>query len=262
MAIKLVTTAGPFQEMLDSVSFVYDVKMDQLATTRHETLHTSGFGPCMVVVVHHHGTRGGGLAHLSAPVGMGNFVRELTFLEAHIAKILSNLKVSSETAFDLVLIEGAWGRALDLPAALRERFRSCNVTDMRREDQRADNVVLYEPMKENVAYFNDTRALTIKKSTPYAGVLRAREEGFPSLFPRWQPDSERTSCNRCGKEFGFFRRRHHCRQCGLLFCAECSSKTKVLNYPAHENPASLRDSVKKAVRVCDGCVPRSEALGF
>lgn len=261
MAIRLVTTAGPFREMLDRVSFVYDISMDEFATTRFDTLHTCGFGPCMVVVVHT-GARAGGLAHLSAPVGMGNSEAEYAFLESYIAKILSDLEVRENSTFDVVLIEGAWGKSRYLPATLQRKYPACAVTDMRDERQWPDNVVLYEPGTGSVAFFKDADALTIKKSTPYAGALRARVDGFPSRYPRWQPDSERTSCNRCNKEFGFFRRRHHCRQCGLLFCSECSSKTKKLSFPAHENPAGLRESVGKALRVCDACWRRSEALGF
>ncbi|KAL8971086.1 MAG: hypothetical protein Q9197_003469 [Variospora fuerteventurae] len=41
-------------------------------------------------------------------------------------------------------------------------------------------------------------------------------------LPRWQPDSEVTSCPICGKGFGFLFRKHHCRKCGRVVCANCS----------------------------------------
>ncbi|KAJ5180900.1 hypothetical protein N7492_004110 [Penicillium capsulatum] len=41
-------------------------------------------------------------------------------------------------------------------------------------------------------------------------------------MPRWQPDSEVTSCPICGKMFSFWYRKHHCRKCGRVVCASCS----------------------------------------
>jgi phosphatidylinositol 3-kinase len=39
----------------------------------------------------------------------------------------------------------------------------------------------------------------------------------------WIPDSASAHCHLCKKEFTVWRRRHHCRQCGLLHCSYCSS---------------------------------------
>eukprot|EP00760_Papus_ankaliazontas_P029609 PhM_4_TR4313/c0_g1_i1/m.16240/K04718/SPHK; sphingosine kinase len=40
---------------------------------------------------------------------------------------------------------------------------------------------------------------------------------------RWQRDWEATACNKCMSSFSLWRRRHHCRLCGLIYCWECSS---------------------------------------
>ena len=37
----------------------------------------------------------------------------------------------------------------------------------------------------------------------------------------WMPDNVCTSCSTCGAPFNLFRRRHHCRVCGLIFCSSC-----------------------------------------
>lgn len=37
----------------------------------------------------------------------------------------------------------------------------------------------------------------------------------------WVDDSMVTRCFHCDSEFGFFRRRHHCRCCGNIFCFQC-----------------------------------------
>jgi hypothetical protein len=57
----------------------------------------------------------------------------------------------------------------------------------------------------------------------------------------WQLDAEVTQCNECSKPFNAFRRKHHCRNCGMIFCHECS-KTKM----------NVRGS-SNLKRVCDPC---------
>jgi FYVE/RhoGEF/PH domain-containing protein 5/6 len=42
--------------------------------------------------------------------------------------------------------------------------------------------------------------------------------------PVWIPDSKTSSCMRCGRMFGWRRRRHHCRLCGRCICAGCSER--------------------------------------
>eukprot|EP00036_Acanthoecidae_sp_10tr_P018718 CAMPEP_0206303226 /NCGR_PEP_ID=MMETSP0106_2-20121207/9126_1 /ASSEMBLY_ACC=CAM_ASM_000206 /TAXON_ID=81532 /ORGANISM="Acanthoeca-like sp., Strain 10tr" /LENGTH=1719 /DNA_ID=CAMNT_0053734011 /DNA_START=177 /DNA_END=5336 /DNA_ORIENTATION=- len=45
-----------------------------------------------------------------------------------------------------------------------------------------------------------------------------------SLRQHWMPDSNSKDCYDCGKAFTTFRRRHHCRVCGQIFCWKCSSE--------------------------------------
>ncbi|KAM5300230.1 RUN and FYVE domain-containing protein 1 [Ctenodactylus gundi] len=57
----------------------------------------------------------------------------------------------------------------------------------------------------------------------------------------WLKDDEATRCKQCDKEFSISRRKHHCRNCGHIFCNTCSSNELALpSYP-------------KPVRVCDSC---------
>ena len=41
-------------------------------------------------------------------------------------------------------------------------------------------------------------------------------------IPRWQSDSEVSTCPICGTRFSFWYRKHHCRKCGRVVCASCS----------------------------------------
>lgn len=44
----------------------------------------------------------------------------------------------------------------------------------------------------------------------------------------WIPDGKAEACMRCGRGFGWKRRRHHCRLCGRCVCAGCSGR---VSYP-------------------------------
>ena len=60
---------------------------------------------------------------------------------------------------------------------------------------------------------------------------------------KWIPDDEVTECTNCSAQFTTLRRRHHCRNCGGLFCNECTSKRAVV----------LKYGFDSEVRVCDAC---------
>lgn len=47
----------------------------------------------------------------------------------------------------------------------------------------------------------------------------------------WMPDSSAKQCSNCEKKFNTFRRKHHCRMCGLIFCKQCNS----YKIPINEN---------------------------
>lgn len=63
----------------------------------------------------------------------------------------------------------------------------------------------------------------------------------------WMPDSASASCMLCHAKFTLLFRRHHCRRCGRLCCAECSKrKAKIPNHPRYE---------VRTTRVCCQCFP-------
>lgn len=37
----------------------------------------------------------------------------------------------------------------------------------------------------------------------------------------WMPDSKAKECYECSIKFSTFRRKHHCRLCGQIFCSKC-----------------------------------------
>ncbi|XP_007478317.2 RUN and FYVE domain-containing protein 2 isoform X2 [Monodelphis domestica] len=57
----------------------------------------------------------------------------------------------------------------------------------------------------------------------------------------WLKDEDATHCKLCEKEFSLSKRKHHCRNCGEIFCNACSDN----ELPLPSSP--------KPVRVCDSC---------
>uniref|UniRef100_A0A182I954 Lateral signaling target protein 2 homolog n=1 Tax=Anopheles arabiensis TaxID=7173 RepID=A0A182I954_ANOAR len=70
-----------------------------------------------------------------------------------------------------------------------------------------------------------------------------QQRRMPEEPPRWIPDCDAPRCMACASAFTPFRRRHHCRNCGGVFCGVCSNLSKPL--PKY--------GLTKAVRVCRDC---------
>ncbi|XP_011099882.1 protein FREE1-like [Sesamum indicum] len=60
----------------------------------------------------------------------------------------------------------------------------------------------------------------------------------------WVPDEAVTKCTACGTDFSAFNRKHHCRNCGDIFCDKCTQGRIALTAEEHAQP----------VRVCDRCM--------
>ncbi|XP_047090014.1 protein FREE1-like [Lolium rigidum] len=60
----------------------------------------------------------------------------------------------------------------------------------------------------------------------------------------WVPDEAVNKCTGCAGDFSAFNRRHHCRNCGDVFCDKCTQGRTPLNSDADSQP----------VRVCDKCM--------
>ncbi|XP_062234059.1 protein FREE1-like isoform X2 [Phragmites australis] len=60
----------------------------------------------------------------------------------------------------------------------------------------------------------------------------------------WVPDEAVSKCIGCAADFSAFNRRHHCRNCGDIFCDKCTQGRTPLTTDADAQP----------VRVCDRCM--------
>jgi hypothetical protein len=80
-----------------------------------------------------------------------------------------------------------------------------------------------------------------------AAAAAAEKAGVPGALAHltggaaWAPDRDARDCSLCAAAFGLVTRRHHCRACGQVVCAECS-------------PARVLLGGAKPERVCVRCV--------
>ncbi|XP_048486463.1 lateral signaling target protein 2 homolog isoform X2 [Plutella xylostella] len=81
------------------------------------------------------------------------------------------------------------------------------------------------------------------QSVSTSDLPHCHTEDGPERMPEWVPDIAAPDCMRCSAHFTAFRRRHHCRNCGKVFCASCSSNSIPLP----------RYGQLKPVRVCEEC---------
>ncbi|XP_011648368.1 lateral signaling target protein 2 homolog [Pogonomyrmex barbatus] len=70
-----------------------------------------------------------------------------------------------------------------------------------------------------------------------------RGEECVERAPAWVPDNDAPRCMACQAGFTVVRRRHHCRNCGKVFCGRCSNNNVPLPHFGHIKP----------VRVCNRC---------
>jgi hypothetical protein len=100
---------------------------------------------------------------------------------------------------------------------------------------------------------NDTQAIS-GDDDPKDDGLNTKDDGIEdagvqsSTSMVWMPDDSTVVCSRCEEPFTMFRRRHHCRACGLICCAECAPRT------SSNWPKMLRNSQESTFkRLCKDC---------
>jgi hypothetical protein len=81
---------------------------------------------------------------------------------------------------------------------------------------------------------------------------------------RWVKDDNVINCNKCNSEFTIINRKHHCRNCGKIFCYKCSNffidiPENIKTVPKEENYLDLKTYMEffnisnKRERVCYKC---------
>ncbi|XP_014604234.1 PREDICTED: WD repeat and FYVE domain-containing protein 3 isoform X1 [Polistes canadensis] len=93
-------------------------------------------------------------------------------------------------------------------------------------------------------------AVSRDHKTVYVGDTRGRvfswsvcEQPGRTVADHWLKDEGADTCVGCCVRFNLYERKHHCRNCGLVFCSRCSRFESKIS----------RLGILKPVRVCQGC---------
>lgn len=70
----------------------------------------------------------------------------------------------------------------------------------------------------------------------------------------WMPDDSCMVCYDCDAQFTIFNRRHHCRKCGRVFCAKCTTNS----IPAKSIEKRNLSEEGERFRVCNYCFKQWE----
>ncbi|XP_020268970.1 1-phosphatidylinositol-3-phosphate 5-kinase FAB1B-like isoform X2 [Asparagus officinalis] len=98
-----------------------------------------------------------------------------------------------------------------------------------------------------------------KRFSEFVGVVKSwiPRRSEPSNVSRdfWMPDQSCRVCYECDSQFTVFNRRHHCRLCGRVFCAKCTSNS----VPVSSNHATTSlGEIGERIRVCNYCFKQWE----
>lgn len=113
------------------------------------------------------------------------------------------------------------------------------------------------PVPGDLAYepYRDGSGQPTPQALMPSQAANANASAIPPVPPDWVPDDKVVGCMRCAKHFTLVVRRHHCRMCGKIFCADCCSNFSLL--PRHFNRA---DPQRVCVRCFEVLLPMQRQL--
>ncbi|KAI6215263.1 hypothetical protein M3Y94_00365400 [Aphelenchoides besseyi] len=124
----------------------------------------------------------------------------------------------------------------------------CGVADQLQTNYSSDirkilKMVL-QPVEVSPVFEVSGKTASTAQNVEETGVEVQENISLPTITGvEWVPDSDCENCVACGSSFTFIRRRHHCRNCGRIFCYRCSANALSIPELGYDRP----------VRVCNVC---------
>ncbi|KAI8645607.1 hypothetical protein BD408DRAFT_67237 [Parasitella parasitica] len=114
------------------------------------------------------------------------------------------------------------------PAAPLPKHRHIIIDEEQNQQQQIPSHLLI-PLKKTSSIDSDTQSVmttfSVSNTNSLSRILNRLRGGEPidSNKDFWMPDEQCKECNNCSAPFNLFRRKHHCRTCGRIFCSKCLS---------------------------------------
>lgn len=104
--------------------------------------------------------------------------------------------------------------------------------------------LILQPNESIPVYEVDGQTATNAENEEETGVEMRETLPLPAFVGvRWVPDEDCEQCTACSAPFTVVRRRHHCRNCGRIFCNKCSRNSICIPELGYD----------RRVRVCNLC---------
>ncbi|CAL5050198.1 unnamed protein product [Urochloa decumbens] len=176
----------------------------------------------------------------------------IRMLDPNTSRTLRIYPLETVTRWDVLdsSIFAFWSKSSVDAEAKRIRLKSNSYTS---------NTIL-DTVTAATVQFKEMGASSISRSSAIADAAKPAEQQNErrKIFPDWRnlmkpmneekdhwvPDEAVSKCTACAADFSAFNRRHHCRNCGDIFCDKCTQGRTPLTTDADAQP----------VRVCDRCM--------
>uniref|UniRef100_A0A183CDT7 FYVE-type domain-containing protein n=1 Tax=Globodera pallida TaxID=36090 RepID=A0A183CDT7_GLOPA len=104
--------------------------------------------------------------------------------------------------------------------------------------------MVLQPIEAVPIYEVSGKAAPVPENEEETGIEVRESLPLPAFVGvRWVPDSDCDQCTSCLSPFTLVRRRHHCRNCGRIFCGQCSTNQIAIPELGYD----------RRVRVCELC---------
>ena len=127
----------------------------------------------------------------------------------------------------------------------------CEVENLRESHAQAqqDSHLVMQRKKSEIGSTGRNSAL--KDSIEVENKRKEKHQSVRSAPPLWVSDDIVVACHDCKKAFNpIYRRKHHCRRCGNVFCDDCTSHRIQL-------PELYKETTDTGHRVCRTCYRRA-----
>ena len=95
---------------------------------------------------------------------------------------------------------------------------------------------------------------------------------MPKLEPVWAKDEDHATCGECDAVFSLFLRRHHCRECLMIYCDQCcpvrplapatSASSSNPVWVASASAGDAGDATSSTARSCGACFEKQTKRGM